>query len=268
MDPRQFQFDYIDSGFISYGKNHSVLKMLQILDNYFPSINEIVDIGCGAGGFASFSSKNYVGVDIRHLALATARAACPWNTHLFVCADAENLPFMDSSVDTFISSNMIEHTPNPNRIFQEIYRVAQGRGIFFLPCSDTFPILEDPLNYVLLRLKRKPANHGIFGFGHGPNLPKFEEWKKMIAEAGFNIERILPFDNSLFTQIEFMLFSFLATGRDYSAIPARNIPRGTFLFFNFFHCIARLFDIRTRKSSCKCFIVSKRKNPRSFEARL
>lgn len=246
----------IEWKYLSYGKNLSAKTLMSIMQEFLPDANVICDIGCGAGGLSHFLNR-YIGVELDYRSLKAAKESRSNDRHHFVCCDAEYMPIKMNSVDFFLSVSLLEHTNRPGKIIEEVFRVSNGRGIFVLPCRDTFSFIYDPVNYIMLKAKRKPFQHGAFGYGHINVLSK-DEWTELIMKAGFRIDKVLPYDDTVLTQIEFFIFS-LFTGRcsQYSDLPVRTVSYNIYRCFQVIHKIMRLFDMKTRKSFGQCFIVTK-----------
>lgn len=252
-------FDRIEWKYLTYGKSKSAEKMIEIMELYLPETDIVVDIGCGAGGLSHYSHyfDRYVGIELEFNALRKAKESRSNEGCFFICSDSESLPIRSNCVKSFVSICMLEHTQNPGDIIKEIYRVSNGKGIFVLPCKDTLPFFYDPINYILLKLNRKPCNLGAFGYGHINVLNK-EQWRELILQAGFKINKVLPYDNSLLTQIEFFLFSLLTTGSShYSDLPVKTVSKKIYRLFSFIHKGMSFFDINTKKAFAQCFVVSK-----------
>jgi len=88
----------------------------------------ILEIGCGLGtdgGQLARHGANYIGMDLTPTAVQLTRR----RFQLFKLrgavleADAENLPFKDSSFDMVYSHGVLHHTPDTQCAFDEIHRV-------------------------------------------------------------------------------------------------------------------------------------------------
>jgi 2-polyprenyl-6-hydroxyphenyl methylase/3-demethylubiquinone-9 3-methyltransferase len=91
-----------------------------------------LDAGCGYGLFseaAAARGADVISLDIgeRLVARTIARSRSRG-----VVADACRLAFRDESFDLVISSEMIEHTPEPSRAVRELGRVLRARGLLIL----------------------------------------------------------------------------------------------------------------------------------------
>ncbi len=93
----------------------------------------VLEIGGGLGtDHAQFAKHGAITTDIDlssgHLALAQENFRLRGLTGTFVHHDAETLPFPDASFDVVYSNGVIHHTPNTQRVVDEIYRVLKPGG--------------------------------------------------------------------------------------------------------------------------------------------
>jgi ubiquinone/menaquinone biosynthesis C-methylase UbiE len=94
----------------------------------------VLEVGCGIGtdGFEFARNKaRYVGVDLtpKSIEIAKERFELFGVPGRFEVANAEEgLPFPDSSFDHVYSFGVIHHSPEPQRIVREIYRVLKPGG--------------------------------------------------------------------------------------------------------------------------------------------
>ena len=97
---------------------------------------DVLEIGCGVGTDGiEFAKKgaNYFGVDLTPKSVALTRERFQlWGIPGgFEVANAEaKLPFPDESVDHVYSFGVIHHSPAPDKIISEIYRVLRKGGSF------------------------------------------------------------------------------------------------------------------------------------------
>lgn len=73
------------------------------------------------------ASCRYWSVDLRPTAL------------LSTVADAESLPFQDSTFQLVICTQMLEYVPHPQQVINEIHRVLAPRGTLLLSAPSIFP---------------------------------------------------------------------------------------------------------------------------------
>jgi len=111
-----------------------------------PKPGEIVaDIGCERGHLLSMLNyrcpqlKKVYGVDLSKYALGEAKRIAEWEGWAskaeFIYCDARKIKLPDNSVDVAISSNVLEHLPDPQKGFDELVRITKpgGRIILNLP---------------------------------------------------------------------------------------------------------------------------------------
>src|SRR6266480_5733342 len=95
---------------------------------------DVLEVGCGIatdGIEFARNGANYVGIDLtpRSIELAKERFALFGVAGRFEVANAEEwLPFPDDSFDHVYSFGVIHHSPVPERIVREIYRVLRPGG--------------------------------------------------------------------------------------------------------------------------------------------
>ena len=97
---------------------------------------DVLEIGCGVGTdgieFAR-NGANYIGVDLteKSVELAQERFQLWGIPGRFEVANAEaRLPLPDESIDHIYSFGVIHHSPAPEKIVDEMYRVLRKRGTF------------------------------------------------------------------------------------------------------------------------------------------
>lgn len=109
----------------------------------------ILDIGCGDGVLAHKLAKlgvgTVVGMDSSPEAITFAKEKCESlpNTQ-FVIGSAYTLPFQDHCFDSVISTEVIEHLENPERMLSEIRRVWNGVGAILI--STPIRMTKQPLD--------------------------------------------------------------------------------------------------------------------------
>lgn len=98
----------------------------------------ILDLGCSTGDAARQLEKRYkrakiLGVDLSNPMLLRAKQKKGWfSRQHFICADAQQLPLQDASVDLIYSNMMLQWCPDLLMTFCELFRVLKpGGAIFF-----------------------------------------------------------------------------------------------------------------------------------------
>jgi len=96
----------------------------------------VLDIACGVGYGGEIFMKNrnvksYIGMDVSEEAIRTAKDKFRTNPNIkFEMASLENIPLPDSSIDTVISLETLEHLDDVDKAIEEIHRVLSSEGIF------------------------------------------------------------------------------------------------------------------------------------------
>ena len=100
----------------------------------------ILDIGCGEKPYARIfegPGKRYFGLDID-----TGN-----NKKVDICGSSLLLPIKDSSVDTVITNQTIEHVKSPEKFMQEISRILKPDGVLILTAPQLWCLHEVPNDY-------------------------------------------------------------------------------------------------------------------------
>jgi SAM-dependent methyltransferase len=183
----------------------------------------VVEVGCGRGGGASFIARylgprRLTGVDLSSEAIAYCRRTHTVAGLDFRFADAEMLPFDDSSVDAVVNIESSHCYPSLPAFFNEVRRILKPQGYFL---------------YADLRERN--------GLG---------EWRNMLAQSGLivtaesdittNVLRALDRDNERkramigelvprFLQSSFGDFAALRDSRIYNAFRTGGLMYGCFV---------------------------------------
>jgi ubiquinone/menaquinone biosynthesis C-methylase UbiE len=96
----------------------------------------VLDLGCGSGLFfsqvASFVSF-VVGIDVsKQLLLQARERAKPYSNAGVILADADHLPFSDSTFTHVFAFTMLQNMPKPLHTLQQAKNAAQGNAFFVL----------------------------------------------------------------------------------------------------------------------------------------
>jgi len=119
-------------------KPRNLNKRLKIILQYVSTKNNILDAGCGSGGYVaalcSLGADAY-GVEFDRQKLLTAPIPIVKNTIRLLCGDIQRLPFYPGTFDVVLLNEVLEHVPNDDIALQEAYRVLRDGGtlIVFSP---------------------------------------------------------------------------------------------------------------------------------------
>jgi SAM-dependent methyltransferase len=101
----------------------------------------LVDYGCGNKPYFSFFKNHvidYVGVDV---------SQNEFNTVNYVINIDDPLPFETNSIDTVLSTQVLEHTSEPDKYIKEISRVLKPEGHLILTCPGSYMLHEEPNDF-------------------------------------------------------------------------------------------------------------------------
>jgi SAM-dependent methyltransferase len=116
---------------------------------------QVLDVGSGWWGLSWYWPQTVVQTDFRFIGSAPATGRR--GRARFVRSSAERLPFADDTFDFVVSSDMLEHLPEPLRApsVRELIRVARRGVIVGFPCGDPARRLDRRVDS-LLRAAHRP----------------------------------------------------------------------------------------------------------------
>lgn len=103
-----------------------------VMENIPPG-GRLLDLGCGRGGLVEqleLPLNQVVGVDPDLQSLREHRLAARPPAMPRVAGFSEQLPFANASFDLVYASWLLEHLPQPARVFRQIGRVLRPGGLF------------------------------------------------------------------------------------------------------------------------------------------
>jgi len=152
----------------------------------------VLEIGCGAGhdGLEFVNAGAiYVGIDLSDESINTTRKR--FNIAKKACvlrkANAENIIAYDNSFDHVYSFGVIHHSPNPEKIVDEIYRVLKADGtatIMLYNKTSFYYLLEVKIIrklFFLICHERELCNAVFTLFGKH-KAQRFETFREKLAE--------------------------------------------------------------------------------------
>ncbi|WP_339489334.1 class I SAM-dependent methyltransferase [Pseudomonas sp. EL_65y_Pfl2_R95] len=145
----------------------------------------VLDIGCGDGGYATFSGKCgaaviLADVDAEKIEIARQRVeqAGARSVQALV-TDANPLPLPDAHVSRIVAMEVLEHVDDPAAFMQELVRVAVPGALFLLTVPDE--LIETIQTHIAPSIYFEKPNH-IRIFKRG-------ELAQLALEAGLTIDR-------------------------------------------------------------------------------
>jgi SAM-dependent methyltransferase len=100
----------------------------------------LLDIGCGRKPYAKFfDTKKYIGIEMP--------GTLSNSTVVDVFASGLYLPFTAAAFDSILSTEVLEHVPEPKLFFKEASRVLKNGGYLLLSTPQTWGLHEIPHDY-------------------------------------------------------------------------------------------------------------------------
>jgi ubiquinone/menaquinone biosynthesis C-methylase UbiE/uncharacterized protein YneR len=129
----------------------------------FTSGKVVLDIGCGSGygdALLARESRRIYGLDNSEEAIFYAKKNYGDKRTFFIVGDACSVPFKDSSFDTIICFEVIEHILDHDGLIKEVYRLLKDEGEFLISTPEksyTSKIIQNP--YHIKELYYKEFKH-------------------------------------------------------------------------------------------------------------
>ena len=120
---------------------HGLYSKIALFSHY--AHGELLDVGCGTKPYLPLFEqrvKHYTGLDF-------SKTAGKRIDHADVVGDATKLPFRVSTFDTILSTEVIEHIPEPAKALSEMYRVLRPGGYLILSAPLFWPLHEEPHDF-------------------------------------------------------------------------------------------------------------------------
>jgi ubiquinone/menaquinone biosynthesis C-methylase UbiE len=128
------------------GETRYRLRCINKLAHSFSGEESLLDAGCGDGGVARLLRKR-----VREVVAVDVEGSPAWVDEpglTFRVADAEQLPFADSSFDVVHSKDSLHHMENPQRALAEYTRVLKPGGTALIIEANRY----NPLFYLHMTL--------------------------------------------------------------------------------------------------------------------
>ena len=143
----------------------------------------LLDLGCGPGVYTAALERAGASVissefDVGELERTRSTLSRP------IVADGRRLPFADGSIECVVCSNVLEHTPEPFQIIDEIARVLQPGGWAYISWTNWLSPWGGhavaPLHYLGTKRSVRVWTR-LFGPPRGRNLPGDGVWPSYIG---------------------------------------------------------------------------------------
>lgn len=140
---------------------------------------ELLDLGCGTGGFlaaARAQGATCTGADValRWLVIARSRFRdLNLDDISVICACADHLPFVPDSFDVILAENLIEHCSDTTTVLAEVKRIRRPGGAFMARTINRFAMGPEP-------------HVGVWGVGYLP---------RSLANAYVKLVKGIPYEH-------------------------------------------------------------------------
>ncbi len=110
-------------------------RLIERLDLMRLQPNHILELGCATGYLSQQLAKRYpnakvMGIDIAFKMVAHAKRQSRWLSHeRFICADANNLPVADHSIDLIFANLTLAWCCNLDALLHELNRALKPQGL-------------------------------------------------------------------------------------------------------------------------------------------
>jgi len=165
---RGYQYRYSDgcsSMFDTDERERKAKTMLAVLSNHFAeplSEKTLLNVGASTGIIDHVLAQrlgHVTGIDIDEIGVEHARRNFSGSNLEFRVGDALDIPFADDSLDIVICSQVYEHVPDADRMFEEIYRVLRPGGVCYFAANNRWMLMEPHYRLPLLSVIPRPLAH-------------------------------------------------------------------------------------------------------------
>ena len=116
---------------------YCIEKFILQLSKNIPSENKLLDAGAGPGPYKKeFSHCKYEATDFID----------NYNNLDFIC-NLENIPKKDEEYDVVLSTEVLEHVENPQKVLQEFFRILKVGGKLFMTIPQGWKLHQEPYNF-------------------------------------------------------------------------------------------------------------------------
>jgi SAM-dependent methyltransferase len=150
----------------------------------------LLDVGCGEKPYESIFRpyvNEYIGVELQETFSATHASTRSSKPDVFY--DGKLLPFESQTFDTVISVQVLEHTPHPQDLVNEMARVVKSGGLVIVSAPFSFRLHEEPHDYF------RYTPHGLRALFEAAGLVVEDIWSErdLWGVVGHKINSFLAF---------------------------------------------------------------------------
>jgi ubiquinone/menaquinone biosynthesis C-methylase UbiE len=242
--------------------------------------DKILEVGCGDGYYLhllsslEISDMSLTGVDIDKDALKSAKNNFKGKKIKLLYADVEDkLPFSANSFDKVVVSEVCEHLKDDVKGLREIKRVLKKGGTCIVTVPNhRYPLLWDPVNWILEKLTGKHIEKGFFAglWNQHKRLYTPKQIEKAVKKSGFSLKHkeaitwwCLPFNHYIVNLTARMIHSGKLSSQMKAAVNKYETkakrPMFLDLAFSLVNMVDKLNDIiPIRNSGVGIFVLSEK----------
>lgn len=156
---------------------------------------EALDAGMGAGRLlAELAERGWAvsGIDASAEMVTAARSRLPGAASRLVQGKIESLPFADESFDAVVATGVLEYS-ELERALRELARVLRPGGLAVVSYPNPRPyyvVWQTRVWYPSVRTVRRMAGRSSLEFPRGSPIVDSERFRRLLAEAGLQPERV------------------------------------------------------------------------------
>lgn len=156
---RGYQYGFSDNGpamFDHDSRQRKAVTMVRVLTEALhtpPKELALLNVGGSAGIIDEYLSRHFgqvTSIDIDDKAIAYAQKSFRKNNLVFEIGDAMAMRYAANSFDVVVCSQVYEHVPDAQRMFDEIYRVLKPRGLVYFAAGNRLMLIEPHYDLPLL----------------------------------------------------------------------------------------------------------------------
>lgn len=165
---RGYQYRYSTTGRSLYdveARERKARTMVAVFEAYLReplgTLN-LLNVGGSTGIMDSYLAdhfKTVVGIDIDDTAIGYANRTYRKDNLRFQVADALEMPFADERFDVAVCSQVYEHVPDAQQMFDEIFRVLVPGGVCYLTANNRLMLMEPHYHLPLLSVLPRWCAH-------------------------------------------------------------------------------------------------------------